>query len=96
MVVATVALAVFTMLLKGAGVVAGRLPTWFETRAAGLAPALLAALVVSELLDGPGRPAFDAKTAGVMAAVVAATLRAPLAVCVVAGATAAALLRALT
>jgi branched-subunit amino acid transport protein len=64
-------------------------------RTAGLAPALLAALVVTELTSANGVPHVDAKLAGVAAAAVLSWRRAPFAVCVIAGALVAALLRAL-
>lgn len=57
-----------------------------------LPPALIAGLVVTQTFDGG---AFDAKVAGVLAAALAATLRAPFAVVVLVGAATAAGLRAL-
>lgn len=90
-----VVLGLVTVLLKGAGALVGRIPDALARRLAGLAPALLAALVYVELAGGHDLPRLDAKAAGVGAAVVLAAFRAPFAVCVVAGAAVAACLRAL-
>jgi branched-subunit amino acid transport protein len=91
--VAIVALAVVTFVFKGVGALVPSIPALVERRLGGLAPALLAALVVTELTDDRGVPHLDAKAAGVAAAVVLAWRRAPFAVCVVAGAAVAAGLR---
>lgn len=88
-------LAVVTIAIKAAGTVLPPPPPPLARRLSGLAPALLAALVVSELRGSSGWPTLDAKAAGVAVAVVLATVRAPLAVSVVAGAAVAALLRTL-
>jgi hypothetical protein len=95
-VTATVAaLAVITIAVKGAGSLLHRIPDEVARRLAGLAPALLAALVYVELADSKrGLPHPDAKAAGVGAAVVLAAVRAPFAVCVIGGALVAAVLRA--
>lgn len=93
---AIVGLAVITIAVKGAGSLLPELPAPLQRRLAGLAPALLAALVYVELSDNRGLPQPGAKAAGVGVAVVLAALRAPFAVCVIGGAAAAALLRALT
>lgn len=95
MLTAAVLLAAVTVLLKGAGALLTRVPDPLARRLQGVAPALLAALVVSELA-GDGTPQVGSKAAGVAAAVVLASLRAPLAACVVAGAGVAAVLRALS
>jgi branched-subunit amino acid transport protein len=58
-----------------------------------LAPALLAALVVTQSVGGDEEIVLDARLVGVGAAVVAILLRAPLLVVVVAAAAAAALVR---
>ncbi len=59
-----------------------------------LAPALLAALVVTETTGGHGHTiTIDARVAGLAAAAIALWLRAPLAVVVIAAATTTALLR---
>jgi branched-subunit amino acid transport protein len=89
-------LAAITFLLKGAGALLPELPEALTRRLGGLAPALLAALVYVELAGGSSLPRLDAKAAGVGAAVVLAALRAPFAVCVIAGAGVAAALRAFT
>ena len=85
-----------TILIKGAGALLPELPPALARRLAGLAPALLAALVYVELAGGGDGPRPGAKAAGVVAAVALAAVRAPFAVCVVAGAAVAAGLRALT
>jgi branched-subunit amino acid transport protein len=61
-----------------------------------LAPALLAALVISETLGGPSRSlVVDARAGGLVVAAVAIALRAPLVVVVLCAAAATALLRLL-
>lgn len=89
-------LAGITFLIKGAGSLLPPLPEPFTRRLAGLAPALLAALVYVELAGGEAAPQLGAKAAGVGAAVALAAIRAPFAVCVIAGAGVAAALRAFT
>ena len=59
-----------------------------------LAPALLAALVVTEAVAGNRRYVFDARLVGLAAAVVAIRLRAPLLLTIVVAAVAAAVARA--
>lgn len=93
---AILVLAAITIAIKGAGALLPELPPAVARRLAGLAPALLAALVYVELSGGRGFPALDAKALGVVAAVVLAAVRAPFAACVVAGAAVAAALRAFT
>jgi branched-subunit amino acid transport protein len=93
---AVIGLSALTFLLKGAGSLVGRIPEPLARRLGGLAPALLAGLVVTELFGPGGTPHVDAKAAGVAVALVLAWRRAPLAVTVIAGAAVAALLRALT
>ena len=93
MTAAIVVLAVVTFAFKGAGALVRSIPAPVERRLGGLAPALLAALVVTELTGGNGVPRLDAKAAGVAVAVVLAWRRAPFGVCVVAGAAVAAGLR---
>jgi branched-subunit amino acid transport protein len=58
-----------------------------------LAPALLAAVVVTQAVGGDGEIVLDARLAGLGAAVVALVLRAPLIVVVVVAAVATALVR---
>ncbi|MBW3668775.1 MAG: AzlD domain-containing protein [Actinobacteria bacterium] len=86
-------LAVVTIAFRAGG---SALPASLTRRTAGLAPALLAALVMTEVTSEAGVPELDAKTAGVVAALVAAALRAPLAVTVGIGAAVAAVVRAVT
>jgi branched-subunit amino acid transport protein len=86
-------LAALTFLFKGAGALVRHVPPPVARRLGGLAPALLAALVVTELTGDEGLPRLDAKAAGVAVAAVLAWRRAPFAVCVVAGAAVAACLR---
>lgn len=94
MVGAVIALAVVTVLIRGAGALMPEIPPALSARLAGLAPALLAALVVVELTNEDGFVQFDEKTAAVGVAVVLAWRKAPFAVCVVAAAVVAAVLRA--
>ncbi|HUP85319.1 MAG TPA: AzlD domain-containing protein [Acidimicrobiales bacterium] len=93
MVAAVFALGVITVLIKGAGSLLPEPPTRVARRLAGLAPALLAALVWVELAGPDGVTRFDAKTAGVAAAALLFAVRAPFAVAVVGAAAVAALLR---
>jgi branched-subunit amino acid transport protein len=60
-----------------------------------LAPAVLAALVVSQFVGGNREISLDARLAGLAAAVLALRLRAPILAVVVAAAVATALIRAL-
>ena len=97
---ATVAgLAIATAAIKAFGpvVFGGRdLPALLARVIPLLAPALLAALVVTETLSGPGRSlVLDARTGGLVVAAVALWRRAPLYVVVLAAAAATALLRAI-
>lgn len=96
MIAAAVGLAMLTMVIKGAGALVGEIPPSIASRLSALAPALLAALVVTEIANDDGVPQIDEKTIGVAVAVVLAWRRAPFAVCVIAAAVVAAGLRALT
>ena len=89
-----VALALLTFILRGLGPFMTTIPPSLAARTAGLAPALLAGLVAIELTDARGLFHPDARLVAVVIAAGLATLRAPVLVCVVAGASAAALLRA--
>jgi branched-subunit amino acid transport protein len=96
----TVVLAVglATVLIKGAGpVVLGNrpLPGWLRGPLDHLAPALLAALVATAVLEQDGRLVIDARLVGLALAGVAIALRAPVLVVVVVAAVATALTRAL-
>jgi branched-subunit amino acid transport protein len=92
-------LALATALIKAFGPVifGGReLPPLLARLIPLLAPALLAALVVTETADGHGRTlTIDARAAGLVAAATALALRASLVVVVLAAAVTTALVRAL-
>ncbi len=90
-----VGLAVLTFALRGVGPFLQTVPAAVTSRTPGLAPALLAALVAIELTDSHGVLHPDARLAAVIVAAGLAALRAPLLLCVVAGAAVAALLRLL-
>lgn len=97
--VAIVAVAAGSFLLKGAGpALLGEreLPGWSTGVLAVLAPALLAALVVVEVLGGRWAGADVTIVAGLLAAVGAYLLRAPMLLAVVAGVGTTALLRLAT
>ena len=88
----------FTVAFKAAGPVllAGReLPARLTDSFELLAPALLAALVVTQTVGGKEAIVLDERLVGVGAAIVAIRLRAPLIVVIVAAAVATALARAL-
>jgi branched-subunit amino acid transport protein len=93
---AVLGLSALTMAIKAAGSLVPRIPRPVARRLGGLAPALLAGLVVTELAGPDGLPRLDASLAGVAVAVVLTWRRAPILLAVVAGAAVAALLRALT
>lgn len=85
-----------TVLFKAAGpVFLGRrtLPPRILALVEVLAPAMLAALVVTQAVGGDEELVLDERLAGVAVAGIALVLRAPLLVVMVAAATAAALLR---
>jgi branched chain amino acid efflux pump len=87
-----------TIALKGTGPVllGGReLPSRLSAVLFLLAPALLAALVVTQAVGGDREIVLDARLVGLGAAVLALTLRAPLIAVVVIAAAVAALARAL-
>jgi branched chain amino acid efflux pump len=88
-------LASLSFVMRAAGPLLPNLPSVVTERTAGLAPALLAALVAIQLTGSNGLVHLDVKVPAVLVAAVLATLRAPFIVCVVAGALVAALLRAL-
>jgi branched-subunit amino acid transport protein len=95
--VAAVGLA--TMVIKASGTLLvgdRKLPPRAQAALEHLAPALLAALVVTQALGGSGGGfAIDARIAGLAAAAVALALRAPLLLVVTVAAATAALTRAL-
>jgi branched-subunit amino acid transport protein len=85
-----------TIAFKSAGpVLLGRreLPAWLAGPVGDLAPAVLAALVVTQAVGGHRELVVDARLAGLAAGAVAIVLRAPLLAVVVAAAVAAALVR---
>ena len=87
-----------TIVLKAAGpvILGGRpLPRRVADVVELLAPSLLAALVVTQTVGGDGKLVFDARLAGLAAAIVALRLRAPLLLVVVVAAVVAALVRLL-
>ncbi len=90
------ALALITFAFRALGPALPRVPDALSRRTTGLAPALLAALVVTQVVSGSGVPVLDAKAAGVAAALVLAALRAPVGLSVVGGAAVAALVRVLS
>lgn len=92
---AVLLLSAITIAIKGAGsLLLAWMPDELVRRLGGLAPALLAGLVVTEVVGADGVPAIDAKLAGVAVALVLAHLRAPLMLTITAGAAVTAVLRA--
>jgi branched-subunit amino acid transport protein len=85
--------ALATFALRGTGPVLPRIPQALTQRTTGLAPALLAALVMTQLVTGGWH--LDVKAAAVAVATALAALRAPLLASVIAGAAVAAGLRLL-
>lgn len=91
-----VAVGAMTIALKAVGPVllGGKpLPEHLTGIVGLLAPALLAALVVTQVLGGDEEIVLDARLVGLAAAVVALLLRAPLLVVVIAAAASAAVVR---
>jgi branched-subunit amino acid transport protein len=87
-----------TIVLKATGpVLLGRreLPSWLAGPVALLAPAVLAAFVVTQAFGGDREIVVDARLVGLGAGAIAVALRAPILAVVVAAATAAALTRLL-
>jgi branched-subunit amino acid transport protein len=96
---AVVVVGAATIVLKATGPVllGGReLPPRVNALVVLLAPAVLAALVVTQVIGGDRELVFDARLVGLGGAVVAIALRAPLVVVVVVAAAATAAARALT
>lgn len=88
-----------TMAMKGAGPVllGGRtLPPRVMAVVSLLAPAVLAALIVTNTVGGDHRYVLDARLAGVAAAAIALRLRAPLLVVVILAAAVTAAIRAIS
>jgi branched-subunit amino acid transport protein len=93
-----VAVGIGTVLLKAvgpAGVAGRRIPPVADTLLSSIAPAILAALVVTETFASGRHFVVDARLAGVGAGIVLVLLRAPLWLVVVCGALATAGVRAL-
>ena len=88
-------LGILSFAMRGVGPFLTTIPTAVQERTAGLAPALLAALVAVELTGSNGRIHLDAQLPAVVVAAGLAAMRAPLIVSVVSGAIVAALLRAI-
>lgn len=87
---ATIAFKAVGPVLLGQG---RELPAWLSGPVTYLAPAVLAALVVTQAVAGHRSIVFDARLAGLAAGAVAVALRAPLLVVVVVAAATAAILR---
>ena len=90
--VATVAMKVLPALLLGGRDVPPRVTGVFEA----LAPALLAALVVTQTFGGDEELVLDPRAAGLGAAAMAVAMRAPVVAVALVAAVAAAIVRALT
>jgi branched-subunit amino acid transport protein len=88
-------LAVGTWAVKGAGALVPDLPEGLQSRLQGIAPALLAALVLSQLVGHGGLPHLDARLVGVAVAIILAAVRMPVLVVVIAAAAVTAGLRRL-
>jgi hypothetical protein len=88
-------LASLSFVMRATGPFLPNLPSAVTARTAGLAPALLAALVAIQLTGPNGLLHVDVKVPAVLVAGMLAALRAPFIVCVVVGALVAALMRAL-
>jgi branched-subunit amino acid transport protein len=94
--VIVVGIATISLKATGPALVGGRrLPDRLMAVISLLAPALLAALVVTQTFASDDHLAFDARLAGLGTGAVAAFLRAPLAIVIVVAAAATALVRAL-
>jgi branched-subunit amino acid transport protein len=96
---AVIAVGAGTVVLKAVGpvgVAGRRLPARANDLLTMVAPAILAALVVSEAFASGRSLVLDARVAGLAAGVIAVLLRAPLWAVVIAGAAATALVRLLS
>lgn len=94
--ISIVAVALASAAIKATGpvLVGGReLPPWASSIIALLAPALLAALVVTQTFSEDGHLMLDARAVGVAVAAVALALRAPVLVAVALAAVATAVVR---
>jgi hypothetical protein len=90
-----ISIAVLSFAMRAAGSLLPNVPEGITSRTAGLAPALLAALVAIELTGRNGILQLDVKLPAVLAAGILAALRAPFIASALAGALVAALLRAI-
>jgi hypothetical protein len=90
---ALVVLALATIAMRAAGPAAPTLAGRLARHATGLAPALLAALIVTQLVDDDGLPAANEASAGIAVAAVLVVARAPTVLCVAAAALVTGLLR---
>jgi hypothetical protein len=90
-----VLLGVASFAMRASGAALPRLPTAVSSRLAGIAPALLAALVVTGTTTDRGVLALDSRLAGVALGAALALFRVPFAACMVCAAALTALLRAL-
>jgi branched chain amino acid efflux pump len=88
-------LGLLSFLMRAVGPFLPSIPSAITNRTAGLAPALLAALVAIQLTGPNGLIQLDVKILAVVVAAGLSAIRAPLIVCVIAGALVAAALRAL-
>lgn len=93
-VAAVIGLSALTIFMKAAGSLLPRIPDVLARRTKGLAPALLAGLIVTEVVGADGVPDVDPKLAGVAVALFLTWRRAPLGLAIVAGAATAAVIRA--
>jgi hypothetical protein len=87
-------LASLSFVFRATGPLLTSVPTVIVERTTGLAPALLAALVMIQLTGRNGILHLDVKVAAVLIAAILSALRVPLLISVMAGAIVAALLRA--
>jgi branched chain amino acid efflux pump len=87
-------LGILSFLMRAVGPFLPNIPSAVTDRTAGLAPALLSALVAVQLTGPNGLLHLDVKVPAVIVAAALAAIRAPLIVCVIAGALVAAVLRA--
>jgi branched-subunit amino acid transport protein len=95
MVAVIILLGLASFAMRAAGAALPTLPPAVSSRLAGIAPALLAALVVTGLTTDRGVVTLDARFAGVALGAALAVLRVPFAACMVCAAAVTALLRAL-
>jgi hypothetical protein len=95
MVAVIVLLGLASFAMRASGAALPRLPAAVSARLAGIAPALLAALVVTGVATDRGVLELDSRLAGVAFGAALAVFRVPFAACMVCAAALAALLRML-